>query len=503
MTFALAFRTWARRASVLERCTTACVLLVALAIATWAVVPDNHDQTVATAAVSTVPTTSSAPDTTATTSPSTTTSVLDQVLPDGAPNVPTTLRPSTTVPASTTTEARRASDRGITADTIKIGFTIVNAAGLGNLGFSPGLRNDIPQVITALVDAANKRGGVNGRKIVADPVRVDPLNPSDQRAKCLQLIEDHQVFGIVDVVGFVHKPAQSCVSIEHDTPFVHSNPLSTAFMKQGAPYDVSLTNDQNRMMFNWVQSAKALGYLDPAKGFKGLGLLVDECVPEAVDGPTGLRADLRAAGVPDSKVSEFRFPCDLTQGLLQASQAVLQHKQAGVNLVFPGTTYTTIQTYLANAKSQGFGPTYFASDYRGMPRDAQAKSFEPDQFDRTRAMTILHSGALSAPAKACSKTLTDHGLPPITNYDTDTEALSLCENLDLFVRIAAAAGTNPTRLSWGNAVQTIGKVSPATIDTATFDRPGKVSGGDTLSIVEWRRQCTCWVQTRGFQPAYG
>ena len=406
------------------------------------------------------------------------------------------------------TPARRtASDRGITPDTIKLGITRVNLNGVTRAGFAPYLRDDDEQAIRAFVDAVNQAGGVNGRRLVPVITSVDPLNPSDQRAKCIQLTEGERVFAVVDVDAFYDEAGQSCVSIEHQTPYVHSAAQGAAFMRRGFPFDVSVHPDFNRILVNTILGARDAGFFE---GSAKVGLLTDGTATEALDDrDRGVRALLHKVGVPDSRISEFRLPADFAQAQGQTAQAVLQHKAANVTRVLPLTVYSSVQTYLSNADAQGFFPKYWSTDFRGLSYDVVTTQFSPTQWDRTRTVTTTRNGELAAgrplsgPARACGKVLTDHGLPPVTGYTADAHILLFCDHINLFVAAMRNAGTNPTRADWGRAVAAVGDLPVAAYDRAIYDRPGKVSGGDSIALIEWRKECKCWVQLRPHGQAHG
>ena len=64
---------------------------------------------------------------------------------------------------------------------------MMDVGGLRNAGFGViNTREDIPQVVDALVDWANDNGGIHGRKIVPVKKNVDLISPKDQRNKCLE-----------------------------------------------------------------------------------------------------------------------------------------------------------------------------------------------------------------------------------------------------------------------------------------------------------------------------
>lgn len=411
-----------------------------------------------------------------------------------------------------------ASDVGVTPTTIKVGFSQLSFATSKQAGLAPDVRSDTKKVIEAYVDAINTQGpaalglpgtspGVLGRKLVADIKKVDPLDPSDMQAKCLQFTETDKVFAVLDVTALAI--VRQCITTQHHTPFITSTAFDAKSQLAGYPYDITIGQNANRIMKNLVRSAKDAGLFDTAKGFKKLGILEqgDESI---FHGSDGLLSFLKEAEVPSSAITEFAMSGDAAQQNAQIKQAVLKFKQEGVNLVLPLAWYGAVATFLADAEAQQWRPQYYASDYLNITHDVSAKTFIPDQWDRTRAATEMTSGELNAgqspnpAADHCSKILVAHKLPALKNYDdTDVEAAALCDALKVFVAAMEKQGTNPTRADLAPALGTVGALSLATRDKSVYDRAKKVSGGDTLSTIEWRRDCACWHQVAPPRPAYG
>lgn len=402
-----------------------------------------------------------------------------------------------------------ASDRGVTADSIRVGFSIVNVAGVQQAGYASGVRTDAMAVVDALVDDANRKGGVLGRKIVADKVSPDLIDSNDQRSKCLQLTETDKVFSVIDSFSLLYETATACVTAEHQTPLFTGNPGSAAAVKNGFPYQISTQNDDNRKMKNLVVAAKGQGFFDPAKGFtKPVGILSDACEPSVIDDATGLKADLKAIGI--TSWSEFRSDCDLASQERSGAQAVLQFRQAGVTRVLVVAQAGIVGSYLQAAKAAGYYPKYFASDYVLLEHDGNAKKFDSQEFDGTVGVTQIHVGELvegkpwSPMAVQCGKIMTDHGLEGLKQQDDYTyegEVLQLCENFELFLQVARKVGPNLTRLGVANALQSIGDFHAAFADLARFNAAGKVTGGDTMKLIQWHGDCTCWHQLTDFGPA--
>ena len=440
-----------------------------------------------------------------------------------APDVTTPLVvTSATAPGPVTTGARapgggastirplRATDRGVTASSIKVGFATAGFAGALEAGLVTDMRTDVTAAIDAFVDHANDRGGVLGRRIEAVKVSPDLASQDDQRQKCLELTETEKVFAVVDSFAFWLETATACITAEHQTLLLSGSPGSADNVRLGFPYGVSVYKDNNRKMKDLVAAAEAAGFFDPARGFEKLGIFAD-CSPSMLDAPAdGLHAHLEAVGV--TEWSEFRVACDGDTG--GGQEAVLQFTQDGVTHVLLISRPPPVKDFVQAAGSSLFYPEYFAGDYLNIILGGLVEDFDPIGFDGALGVTQTHAGegAIGKPlpplAQTCSDILVEHGLPPISSappddLGDDLEILELCESFFLFLQVATAAGPELTRTAWIDALPTIGEFRGASTDLSRFDRPGKTTGGETMKLVQWHRDCRCWKQLTDFGPAAG
>ncbi|MET0827185.1 MAG: hypothetical protein ABWZ89_11785, partial [Acidimicrobiales bacterium] len=112
-----------------------------------------------------------------------------------------------------TTVAATGPAPGVTDDSIKVGVTFVDTEALVASGLNYDL-GDHEAVYTALFDAINEDGGINGRQIEPVFAPIDPTNPAPAEEKCVQLTEDDDVFV---VTGFFLADAVNCFVSTHAT----------------------------------------------------------------------------------------------------------------------------------------------------------------------------------------------------------------------------------------------------------------------------------------------
>lgn len=510
------FKWWNRAAPGAEKALAVVAASLALALLGWAAVPasDAEPETAlqaadASAVVAAAPgsATSSAASVPAT---DTTTPALGSTVAAGSPaQRPGAAGQTARRPAGATapSEPLRASDRGVTATQLKLGFVMFDIGGLRATGFNViKVREDVPQVIDALVDWANDNGGVAGRKIVGVKKLVSLIDPNDQRAKCLDYTQRDKVFAVLDSFTYIFPATRACLTVENKTPYFTAWPGGAREVAKAAPYQVSTNADNNVHLKNWVMGARDAGFFKASNGFAKLGILSDNCDRSIFDGSSALKGYLKAAGV--TSWSEFVADCDVTGQQSAGLPAVLQHRRDGVTHVLLTTFSTGAAAYTDAAAAQGFKPKYFVGDLNSLSWDGSTPDFDPDQWNAVRGVTASRSGELKAgkplspQAKACSKILTDRGLAPIREYNADFEAWLLCEHLMLFLKGSALAPRNLTRADWGVALQRLGDFESAFFSRTRFE-PGVVTGGGrTLASIEWRKGCACYHQVSGFRASY-
>ena len=119
--------------------------------------------------------------------------------------------------ASSGSEKLTATAKGVTADSIKIGFSYPDLALLAKTGLLNIDNGPYEPIIKSIVDDVNKGGGINGRKLVLTTAPYNVLGTTAQVASCTKLTEDDQVFAVIG--GFVGDN-NLCVTQQHSTPLV-------------------------------------------------------------------------------------------------------------------------------------------------------------------------------------------------------------------------------------------------------------------------------------------
>jgi len=395
----------------------------------------------------------------------------------------------------------RATDQGVSPTETFVAVSLVNLAGdVVNQTF--GIRSDLEAVAQAVAAGINEEGGVACRRLRIKTYRVNPLDPNDQRSKCLEIVGD-KPFAVIDLAGYLSPVARSCF-VENKIPYQQGDALINEDEAAGAqPFMYSALTSDDRGARNWVFDVAARGWFDPKKGFRKLGLLLDECNPKA---NAELEANLTKVGVPDKQRSTFTLgSCASIASPSEITQALVQHRNAGVSHVFLASNNSNNQAYVRQADRIHWKPVFMASDFGFATSSISANNF-PDGFDGTVAITStrdgeINSGMINAQVVRCEEWMKKKHVPPPTK-EADY-ALNLCDQFRLFAAAANAAGPNLVRTTLVGGLAKIGRFETAYLGDGLYDRPGKVWGGDFIRAIQWHLNCKCWkVLERVMKPGH-
>ena len=129
-----------------------------------------------------------------------------------APSGSTT--PSTLAPPSVS----HATQQGVTDSTIKIGVAIVDFTPIQQyIDFNHG---DEQEVTQTFINAINKKGGINGRKLQAVYMKYTPIGSTGPDQVCTAFTEDDHVFAVLGNIEDPTGAGQECVTKQHHTVMI-------------------------------------------------------------------------------------------------------------------------------------------------------------------------------------------------------------------------------------------------------------------------------------------
>ena len=179
--------------------------------------------------------------------------------------------------------------RGVTADTITLGMTMLDFAELTGLGLSPAGWGDQQAVWEALIADLNDRGGINGRMVEGIYDFYSALDPTDAERSCALLTQDNEIFA--NLGGFVGPAgtADPCIPGTNETIMIGGEITGDELDGVTVPwFHTAPTGDfQTRSLLNLLEQT---GRADGAKVFTMGGAA-------AADEEQGVLDELDARGI--------------------------------------------------------------------------------------------------------------------------------------------------------------------------------------------------------------
>ena len=402
------------------------------------------------------------------------------------------------------TLALNSSDRGVTAQKVRVGILILDVAQLGQFGIAvPGTDpREQRSAYQAYIDRINKQGGINGREI--EPVfhNYDPSSPQSMDVACHALAEDARVFAVLDAGGF-QGAAVLCVTDQNETPLLYTGASGTPdeFYEKSDGRLFSLLLGSTRAMWNIAHQLHQLGEL---KG-KTVGILTDER-PHQPETAKILEAALGKLG---HKVAYTAvLPGDYSGASSRAAVEVQQMRSHGVNAVIKLVNLVSASQFVQNADSQQYFPDYFTADWQNASTDTYAQAM-PRSYDGAIGLTAVRTNEedVDLPEPADSKQCREiFEKATGTNLERGSNSyhvsLRACTLTNLFSAAATKAGANLTRSGFSQAVPTLGEVGLADIAPGTL-QPGRYDAVNHLRVVRYTGSCRCYLpKTKFFRLRY-
>ena len=333
--------------------------------------------------------------------------------------------------------AAKGSTKGLTANTIKIGFLGADFGALAKAGLTPDL-GDQEKVIKAAVDEVNANGGIAGRKIELRAKIVDGLGgPAVLQAACLDMTQDFGAFAVI-IAPAVPRAIGQCISVAQKTLTLAATGFDQALYDQAdgrlftAGTVLSMSTD--RQFAGWPQLLDERGLL---KG-KTIGIVGSEQLPELVSATKeGLLPSLEKLGY---KVAvNATLPCDAGGTCTQQAAAVQKLKDGNVDFVFMTAANTVGPTIVQAANNIDYHPQWSANG--NQVTDTVAKFFKSvkDDWDGTIGVSAVYNlpKDIGPEAKACNKVATTRGK---VTYKIGSDSFGQTAAICLLVELLKDAG---------------------------------------------------------------
>lgn len=416
----------------------------------------------------------------------------------------------------------KATDQGITKDTVKIGFLIPNLNELQAAGFNVGLAGDWDKIIKTWVDELNDTGGIACRKVIFVKAVFDVLQVDDMIAKCKAMTEDEKVFTVFTPGGY-DSVAQLCIAKDHKTPFINPEPEPEGWYKEAAPYLWNMLMTKDRMHRNHVKWLLDSGEIKPGdpdavtNPATRVGVVYHGIPNVAPPVENTLLPALKQGGVRPVKV--VSLSSDSQQALAQINQVVLQFQQARVNYVIMPMNLIYKTQFLQAAEKQQYFPKYTDSDHYFGCFDFTTATYPEKGFDGTKCISSLEINGMrpkdgeafvnSHPfAQYSDKVYLKHNADGYNRGGQDDKKTADTQR-GLFI------GTGSQIMLWKQAVD---RIDPAQLtrpawgasmgQTGAFDKiptphpltfgPEKWDGADYVSIAQWHAEASDGYEAKKF-----
>lgn len=405
---------------------------------------------------------------------------------------------STPTASRSGTATLRATDRGVTADAIKVGVLIGDSSGSAAFGIDTESFNPTAEQAAwqGYIDQLNERGGIHGRRVVPIYAKFDALSDADKEAACARLTQDHKVFAVFNM-GFFSGARVLCVTDHNRTPLLKGDPeASDDIFRASRGYLSSTVASYDRQARNLAGEGIALGLVAGKK----IGVVAKSTEPFA-ESFTGA---IKAAG--HTVTHTTLLAADDATAQSQMPGEVEAMKRKGVQVVFLLTTFYHHSAFAQHAETQLFTPQYVASDIFGSTEDITTQAM-PASYGGAIGVTMVRSGEFAAGLpepdvdRSCRETYEKRTGDTVGSHnDLRYVVMMACDVVNRFEAAATAAGPELTRDRLAAAIAQLG-VRPTPYTGGGSYRPGKTDAADYVRTKRWEFGCRCYRIESGFRKA--
>lgn len=413
---------------------------------------------------------------------------------------------------------------GSTLPPIRLGYVVVDLSGASALTGNPaiggysesGANERGHKEMQALVNWANRNGGVGGRKIEAQGYEIPVAAPrAEKDAWCVRITQDAKREVLLDPFVFLAERDWSCFAQRKTTFIGFITAPDDEYLKTVSPYVYTTWDSHDRSARMLVDGLNSVDYFKNAT----VGVVI-------VDDPTSARVyerhtrpALQQIGVRPKVV--VRMTNDASQQGAQASNAVLQLKTEGVTHVIFEHGLLAYLAFSNAAKSQGYQPRYGFGDYQSATANA---GFYGDPQQQVNAVGVSASYVNIAPDN--SRQTTDINAPyrkgkempglerclalltaelKVNYYDPGTSGASInwryyCDMFFLWLEAARNVGPTINSDSFVNGVIGIGSSYLSTFMEKEEFPGGRADGAASYATGIYDERCRCFVQRGSWRP---
>jgi len=348
---------------------------------------------------------------------------------------------------------------GVTNDEIKIGVTYPDLDAIRDVtDISHG---DYKATYNAVIDDLNKKGGIDGRKLVPVFAPINPIGTAPAQEACLKLTEDQKVFA---TVGFFYFDAPLCYVSQHDTPILGGTMNPTYLQQAKAPW---MTLDSGPEV-----TPRAVDALVKSGDLKGKIGVVGVATEEKNLLDAAVLPSLKRNGIKNTVAIIDAPLSDTVAATQQAGTIAEKFKSDGIKTVLlVGSTPSAFSNALKNTD---YRPKLVGTPFSTFQAAAINKATDPALWKG--AVTSDIGTDFNDPSlqecytlveKATGDTIVQY--PESGKPDYQASASAACRYISLFSQLAGAAGKELTVAGFGKAAEKLGSVTLPGSGTVKYD----------------------------------
>lgn len=380
--------------------------------------------------------------------------------------------------------------RGVTAETIKIGFIDVDFERLRTeFGIDVASPNT-GVIMDALVADLNDRGGINGRQVEVLVELFMPANSTIMDEVCLRVVEDEEVFAVLGGFGGPGSAgANLCIAGRGETILVGGLVTDEELAEASAPW-ISPDMNSSRRGQAFANALVASGELD------NLGVVAVHAVLSDQDGAADvIQETLVEAGVTVALRSTGQAGNDQIAAIAETEIMVERARADGVDsFIVVGTSPTVMDTIFEQGDFAVLVP-----NTEEVANLEHATFGDGDRLIGAGSIPQLDDPQLAACVQLATEAVGADAIPADAN-DEDlsfwTSTLRACRNFALFEAVATEAGADLTNDSFAAALATVDLPALPVFPFASLG-PDKPDARDTLSLLEWDPEPAAFVEFAG------
>ena len=348
---------------------------------------------------------------------------------------------------------------GVTSDEIKIGITYPDLDAIRSVTNTN--HGDYEKAYRAVIDDLNKKGGINGRKVVPVFAKINPLGTVPAQEACVKLTEDEKVFV---AMSFFNADAPLCFVSSHDTPILGGQTTPANLARAKAPW-VTLESGAEL----GPRQIDALAKSGSLKGKLGIVGIADEKQSQVDDVvlPALKRHKMNGTvAIIDAPSS------DPVLAVQQATTIMERFKSERVKTVLlVGGAVTAVVNALSRSD---YRPRLVANNARNLASTASNPATDPSVVKTAVAADagfIFTDPAMKQCFKVIAKAIGHEIVIDVPQGEPQyrVSAQTACEYISLFSTLAKAAGKNLTVDSFGKAINSTKTIDVTGLGTMTYD----------------------------------